>query len=218
MHLLSASVTSGLVNLATSTIGSLGLAGIFVMMLADAALVPIPSEAIMLFAGFDVASGRFTLLGIVVAGVAGNLVGSWISYAIGYYGRLEALEKHGRFLHVSPSLLARCDHWFERYGSITVLLGRVIPLVRTYVSLPAGIGRVPIWRFTVLTIVGCIPWVLALGLLGKAVKHNWRSWEHGIGYASYVVLVLVVIGLVYLVVRWRRARREPSKLSADANV
>lgn len=216
MHLLAASVTSGLVNVATSAVGSLGLAGIFVMMLADAALIPIPSEAIMLFAGFEVANGRFSLVAVVVAGVLGNLVGSWVSYAIGYYGRLGLVQEHGHgILHVSPRLLARIDGWFERYGSLTVLFGRIIPLVRTYVSLPAGVGKVPIVRFTVLTIVGCIPWVLALALVGEAVKHNWRSWEHAIGYASYVVLVLVVLAIVYGIVRWLRGRREPPELPAD---
>jgi membrane protein DedA with SNARE-associated domain len=210
-----ASVTSGLVNLATSGIGSLGLAGVFVLMLADAALIPIPSEAIMLFAGFDVANGRFSLIAVVIAGVLGNLAGSLISYAIGYYGRLEVLQKHGTILHVSPGLLAHIDGWFERYGSITVLFGRVIPLVRTYVSLPAGVGKVPLTRFVVLTTIGCIPWVLALALVGEAVKHNWRSWEHGIGYASYVVLVLVVIGVVYLLARWLRERRKQSDVRAD---
>jgi membrane protein DedA with SNARE-associated domain len=210
-----ASVTSGLVNLATSGIGSLGLAGVFVLMLADAALIPIPSEAIMLFAGFDVANGRFSLIAVVLAGVLGNLAGSLISYAIGYYGRLEVLQKHGRVIHVSPAILARIDGWFERYGSITVLFGRVIPLVRTYVSLPAGVGKVPLGRFTVLTIIGCIPWVLALALLGEAVKNNWRSWEHGIGYVSYVVVVLVVVGVVVLFVRWLRGRRNRSDVRAD---
>ena len=219
MLLHTASVTSGLVNVATSTIGSLGLAGIFVMMLADAALVPIPSEAIMLFAGFDVANGRFSLVAVVVAGVLGNLVGSWASYAIGYFGRLGLVQEHGRgILHVSPRLLARVDGWFARYGSLTVLFGRVVPLVRTYVSLPAGVGKVPIVRFTVLTIIGCIPWVLALALVGEAVKHNWRSWEHAIGYVSYIVLVLVVIGIVYLAVRWWRRRREEPEVPADVSV
>ncbi|MGH2910499.1 MAG: DedA family protein [Solirubrobacteraceae bacterium] len=215
MLLHTASVTSGLVNLATSGIGSLGLAGIFVLMLADAALIPIPSEAIMLFAGFDVASGRFSLIAVVIAGVLGNLAGSIISYAIGYYGRLELLQKHGKVFHVSPGLLARIDGWFERYGSITVLVGRVVPLVRTYVSLPAGVGKVPFGRFVVLTTLGCIPWALALALVGEAVKHNWRSWEHAIGYASYVVLVLVIIGIVYLFVRWLRARRKQPDVRAD---
>jgi membrane protein DedA with SNARE-associated domain len=212
-----ASVTSGLVNLATSAIGSMGLAGVFVLMLADAALIPIPSEAVMLFAGFDVATGRFSLVAVVIAGVLGNLVGSLISYAIGYYGRLEVLQKHGRIIHVSPGLLARIDGWFERWGSITVLVGRVVPLVRTYVSLPAGVGKVPIGRFVVLTTIGCIPWVLALALIGEAVKHNWRSWEHSIGYVSYVVLVLVVLGIVYLAVRWLRGRQKRGDVRADVN-
>lgn len=208
-------MTSGLVSLATSGIESLGLAGVFVLMLADAALIPIPSEAIMLFAGFDVANGRFSLIAVVLAGVLGNLAGSLISYAIGYYGRLEVLQKHGKVIHVSPAILARIDGWFERYGSITVLFGRVIPLVRTYVSLPAGVGKVPLGRFTVLTIIGCIPWVLALALLGEAVKNNWRSWEHGIGYVSYVVAVLVVVGVAVLFVRWLRGRRNHSDVRAD---
>lgn len=216
MFLHVASVTSGLVNLATSAVGSMGLAGVFVLMLADAALIPIPSEAIMLFAGFDVATGRFSLIAAVVAGVLGNLAGSLISYAIGYYGRLELVQKH-RWLHVSPGLLARIDGWFERWGSITVLLGRVIPLVRTYVSLPAGVGKVPVGRFVVLTTIGCIPWVLALALIGEAVKHNWRSWEHSIGYVSYVVLVLVVLGIVYLGVRWLRGRQKRGDVRADVN-
>ena len=216
MLLHTASVTSGLVNLATSAVGSMGLAGVFVLMLADAALIPIPSEAIMLFAGFDVATGRFSLIAAVVAGVLGNLAGSIISYAIGYYGRLELVQRH-RLLHVSPALLARIDGWFERWGSITVLLGRVIPLVRTYVSLPAGVGKVPLGRFVVLTIIGCIPWVLALALIGEAVKHNWRSWEHSIGYVSYVVLVLVVLGIVYLGVRWLRGRQKRGDVRADVN-
>ena len=216
MLLANASITAGLVNVCTSVIGSIGLFGIFVLMTADSALIPIPSEATMLFAGFGVATGRYSLFAITLMGVLGSLVGSWIAYAIGYYGRLELLQKHGRVLHVSPAALQRVDRWFSRYGSITVLVARVLPLARTYVSLPAGVGRVPFWRFTVLTVIGSIPWVFFLGLAGKLVKHNWRNWEHYIGYLDYVVVAAVVIGVVYLLVRWRRNRREESELPVDA--
>src|SRR3982074_153018 len=143
-----ASVTAALADAATSTVGSLGLGGIFLLMLLESACIPIPSEVTMLFAGFNVATGHYSLFAITVAGVLGNLVGSWIAYGVGYYGRLELLEKHGRFLHISPRQLHRVDRWFERYGAITVLVTRVMPLVRTFISLPAGAARMPFWRFS----------------------------------------------------------------------
>src|SRR5437667_438056 len=124
-------------------------------------------EAIMLFAGFKVADGRFTMLEVVVAGVAGNVVGSWIAYGIGYWGRVELLERHGKWLHVKPKHLAWADRWFERYGGSTVFFSRMVPVVRTFISLPAGVARMPFWRFTWLTVAGVIPWVLAFALLGK---------------------------------------------------
>src|SRR5262249_52285423 len=115
-----ASLTEPLVNFATNVIGDLGTAGVFLLMLLDSACIPTSSEAIMLFAGFKVADGRFTMLEIVIAGVAGNLVGSWIAYAVGYWGRVEVLERHGKWLHITPKHLAWADRWFDRYGGVTV--------------------------------------------------------------------------------------------------
>ena len=216
MVLALASVTEQLANTATSIVHDLGLAGIFVLMLLESACIPIPSEVTMLFAGFNVANGHYSLLEITVAGVAGNLVGSWLAYAVGYYGRLELLDKHGRMLHISPKQLDRADRWFERYGAITVLVTRVIPLVRTFISLPAGVARMPFWRFSLFTLIGCIPWVFMLGLIGKLAKQNWTSWKHALAYVDYAVLAAVVIGIIYLFVRWRRSAREP-KPAADAS-
>src|SRR5258708_26416863 len=144
----------------------MGLAGVFVLMLLESACIPVPSEATMLFAGFTVANHQHSLFAITVAGVAGNLVGSWIAYGVGWFGRIELLEKHGKWLHISPSQIARADRWFTRYGSITVLATRVMPIVRTFISLPAGVAKMPFWRFSALTLVGCIPWGVALGLVG----------------------------------------------------
>jgi len=201
-----ASVTASLADTATSVVGSLGLAGIFVLMLMESACIPIPSEVTMLFAGFNVATHHYSLLAITVAGVLGNLIGSWIAYGVGYYGRLELLEKHGRFLHVSPGQLQRADRWFARYGAVTVLVTRVMPLVRTFISLPAGVARMAFGRFTTLTVIGCIPWVLALGWVGLLTKSHWRDVKDGLSYVDYVVVAAVVIGIVYLIVRRRRDR------------
>jgi membrane protein DedA with SNARE-associated domain len=214
---LHASITGSLANTATNIVHDVGLPGIFLLMLLESACVPIPSEATMLFAGFNVAQGRWSLITITIVGVLGNLVGSWIAYWVGYFGRLELLERHGKWLHISPRQLHRADQWFERYGAITVLATRVMPLVRTFISLPAGVARMPFVRFSVLTAIGCIPWVFLLGLIGKLAKSNWKNWKDALGYVDYAVVALVVIGIVYLFVRWRRRGGDP-KPAADAQV
>jgi membrane protein DedA with SNARE-associated domain len=201
-----ASIAGSLADTATSVVGSLGLGGIFLLMLLESACIPIPSEVTMLFAGFNVATHHYSLFAITVAGVLGNLVGSWLAYGVGYYGRLELLERHGRALHISPRQLQRADRWFERYGSVTVLAARVLPLIRTFISLPAGAARMPFWRFSVLTTVGCIPWVFFLGWVGLLTKSNWRDVKDALGYVDYVVVAAVVIGVIYLVIRRRRDR------------
>ncbi|MCW3064110.1 MAG: DedA family protein [Solirubrobacterales bacterium] len=203
-----ASVSSQLVDFATKTIDHLGLAGVFVLMTLESACIPIPSEATMLFAGFDVSSGHWSLITITLVGTAGNLVGSWIAYAVGYFGRIELLEKHGRVLHITPAQLQRADRWFERYGAKAVFFSRMLPVVRTFISLPAGVARMPFLRFTVLTVAGCLPWVLALGALGDGVGHNWHKWKDNLAYLDYAIAALIVIGIVYLVVRRVRRRRE----------
>ena len=151
-----------------------GLPAVFVLMAVGSACIPMPSEVVMLFAGFAVAdpggSGahhHLTMTGVVLAGLLGTLVGSWIAYGVGRGGRLELLERHGHLLHMGPAQIERADRWFQRYGDPTVLFGRMVPLVRAFVSLPAGVARMPLWRFTVLTLIGSIPWVLALGARGR---------------------------------------------------
>jgi len=199
-----ASITGPLVDLATKFIDQVGLAGLFVLMTLESACIPIPSEATMLFAGFDVSKGKWSLLEITLVGSVANLVGSWIAYAVGYFGRIELLEKHGRTLHISPKQLARADRWFERYGSAAVFFSRMLPIVRTFISLPAGVARMPLGRFSVLTFLGCVPWVFALGFIGKQVGSNWESWRHSFEYVDYAVALLIVVGVGYLLVK--RAR------------
>ena len=204
---LSASVTDfivdPIVDVATEFIDSVGLVGVFLLMLLESACIPVPSEAIMLFAGFNVSEGEMTLFGIVAAGVLGNVVGSWIAWAAGYYGRLELLEKN-RLIHISPKHLAWADSWFERHGDATVFFTRMLPIIRTFISLPAGVAKMPFWRFTVLTLLGCIPWVLMLGVVGREVGDNWEEWRDYLHYGDYIVLAAIVVGIIWLLIRRRR--------------
>ena len=207
--LLTGAVTDKLVDFATNLIGDAGYAGVFVLMTLESALIPIPSEATMLFAGFKVEDGTLTLFGIIAAGVLGNVVGSWIAYAIGYYGRLELVERHHVF-HSNRRYLEWADDWFNRHGDATVFFSRMLPIIRTFISLPAGVARMPFWRFTWLTLAGCIPWVTALALLGKGVGSKWHDWKNHLQYLDYAVLAAIVALIVYAVIKRRRGRAQPA--------
>jgi len=206
---LIASLTDPLVQFAVDVIDKLGLPGVFVLMLLESACIPIPSEATMLFAGFNVANGEYSLFAATAVGVVANVVGSWIAYAVGYFGRIDVLEKHGRKLHIKPSHLAWADNWFQRYGDATVFFSRMLPIIRTFISLPAGVARMPFWRFSVLTVAGCIPWVFALGFLGKQVGSHWDDWKDRLHYLDYAVLAAIIALIVYALIRRRRRTAEP---------
>jgi membrane protein DedA with SNARE-associated domain len=199
-----AAITDRLVDFAVNVVGDLGLAGVFVLMLLESACIPIPSEATMLFAGFNVNNGEYSLFAATAAGVLGNVVGSWIAYGVGYWGRVDLIEKHGHRLFLKPEHLAWADRWFQKYGDATVFFTRMLPIIRTFISLPAGVARMPFWRFTLLTAAGCIPWVFLLTFIGKQAGANWESWKNSLHYVDYAVAAIIVIGLAYLIIRNRR--------------
>src|SRR3954468_14984399 len=205
-----ASITDSLVELAVDTVDAMGLAGVFVLMLAESACIPIPSEATMLFAGFNVSNGEYSLAAAVAVGSFANLAGSWLPYWLGYAGRVDVLEKHGRKLHIKKSHLDWADRWFERHGDATVFFARMVPIVRTFISLPAGVARMPFVRFSVLTLAGCIPWVLMLTFIGKQAGDNWSTWKDNLHYVDYVVVLAILTGVVWLIVRRRRSSAEPA--------
>ena len=213
---LIASLTDPIVQAAVDVVDAMGLAGVFILMLLESACIPVPSEATMLFAGFNVSNGEYSLFAATAAGVLGNLVGSWIAYWVGYAGRVDILEKHAGKLHIKKSHLEWADRWFERHGDATVFFSRMLPIIRTFISLPAGVARMPFWRFSLLTFLGCLPWVFALTYIGKEVGDNWVDWKDSLHYVDYAVVALVVIGVVYLVVRNRRDRKRPREAAADA--
>jgi membrane protein DedA with SNARE-associated domain len=206
--LVLAAVTDKLADWATNVVGDLGLPGIFLLMAPESACIPIPSEATMLFAGFNVSEGRYSLWAAVLVASFANLVGSWVAYYVGYYGRIEAFERH-RFFHVGPAQIARAERWFEKYGDAAVFFSRMLPIIRTFISLPAGVARMPIVRFSVLTFLGAVPWNLMLVLVGKSARDDWDTWKDRLHYVDYLVAVMIVAAIVYFIVRWIRRRRPP---------
>ena len=184
-------------------------------MILESALIPVPSEAIMLYGGFLVSQGDENLWLMVGAGVLGNVIGSWIAYGVGRYkGREWALRWH--WLHITPKRLDSADRWFARYGDWAVLLSRCLPIIRTFISLPAGIARMPFWRFTVLTLIGCIPWVLMLTLAGRAVGDNWEDLQKQLHYLDYALILIILGTIAWLVIRHRRRRRPAAEAEAEA--
>ena len=200
-----ASITEPLVELATDIVAELDVLGIFVLMLLESACIPVPSEATMLFAGFAVSEGEYSMFAAVSAGVVGNVIGSWVAYWVGYAGRVDVLEKHGKKLHIKPKHLHMADRWFERHGGKTVFWTRMMPIIRTFISLPAGIARMPFWKFTALTTIGCIPWVWLLTFIGREAGENWEDWKDSLHYVDYAVAACIVLGAIYLFIRYRRS-------------
>jgi membrane protein DedA with SNARE-associated domain len=216
-----ASLTDPIVEFATNVVADLGLAGVFILMLLESACIPIPSEATMLFAGFNVHQGEYSLVAVTLVGSIANLVGSWLAYAVGYYGRVDLIEKHGHRLLIKPHHLAVADRWFERHGDATVFFTRMLPIVRTFISLPAGVARMPFMRFSLLTFLGCLPWVFALAFIGEQVGANWTDWKDSLHYVDYAVAALIVGAIGYLIVKRRRGGGEdgpvaPVEPAADA--
>jgi membrane protein DedA with SNARE-associated domain len=213
-----ASVTGPLVDLATNVIGSLGLAGVAVLT-ATTGVVGLPgTEPVMLFAGFNVYDGHLTLLGIIIAGVAGDMIGASIAYAIGYYGRRELLERRGGRLHVNPQKLDRAHRWSERHGPPVIFVSRMIPFARAVFPYAAGIAEMPFVSFAVSALLGSIVWITGLGVLGREVGSNWSTWRHHLEYVDYVVVALLVLAVAYLIFKRVRSPRTQAPVETEASI
>lgn len=177
-----------------------GLAAVFVLMVASSACIPIPSEVTMLYAGYLVSQGRMAFAAAVVVGVIADLIGSLIAWAVGFYGiDLAVLRiEHNR------RKIEQAERWFEHYGGWVVFGCRMVPLARSFVSLPAGAARMRLRRFIPLTVVGTTIWLTLLVSVGDLAGANWSTWHTRFGYLDYVVVALVVIAAGWLLVRRRR--------------
>ena len=204
------SILHALAGFVTDTIDQFGASAVFVLMAIESACIPVPSEVIQLYAGFMVSEDRMSFTIAVLAGTVGNVVGSWVAWAVGAYGGRPFIERHGRWLHISHRNLAWADRWFDRYGPKVVFFSRMLPIIRTFISLPAGVARMPFWRFTVYTFFGALPWCFALTLAGGQVGENWEDLEGQLKYFTYFVAAVIVVGVLYLVVRAWRNRITPT--------
>ena len=192
-----------LIDWVTATIGDHGLFAVFALMLLESMGILIPSEAISPFAGYLVSRGQMGFFGAVAAGVLGNLVGSWVAFFVGLWGGRELWFRYGRYVGVRAHHLKVAERWFDRYGEFAVLVSRCLPVVRTFISFPAGTARMNLAKFSFYTFVGCVPWVLALTYLGYYLGENWEEVGRFLHYLDYVVALTMLAGAVYLFLRWR---------------
>lgn len=227
---LIASVLSGITDAVTSTIGDYGLYAVFLLMAVDAVL-PAASEVVMVYGG-AVAAGAFAgqevvlfgrtidegfpaYVAIALAGTIGYTIGSIGGWAIGLYGGRPYLERHGRWLHLDKARLDRAERWFDRWEDWAVFLGRLTPVVRSFVSIPAGVMETRFVRYTLLTLAGSAIWCFAFAGAGFAAGESWEDFHHAFRYLDYLVAAAIVAVATWLVVRRVRRRRRPAEESSS---
>jgi membrane protein DedA with SNARE-associated domain len=194
----------------TNYLGEYGYQAVFVLMVLESALIPIPSEVTMVFGGFLASRGRLDFFWVGLLGTLANVVGSWIAYWIGLRGGRPLVERWGRYVFLRPHELDRAEAWFERHGDAAVFFGRLLPVVRTFISLPAGVARMRFGRFTLFTFLGCLPWTFALAWAGLALGDNW---ETVLRYGEPISWAIAVAGVAF--VAWWLIRRRQRARNAD---
>jgi len=191
-------------NFIISVIEQLGYAGVFVGMTLESVGLPIPSEVIMPFAGYVVWEGGLTLIGITVAGTLGCLAGSLIAYYIGLWGGRPLLERYGKYVLISKRELDLADKWFEKYGDRAVFVSRLLPVVRTYISFPAGIVNMDVKKFSLYTVLGSLPWCFGLAYIGVLLGPHWEDIKGLFRYLDIAVIVGIIALVAYLIYRRER--------------
>ncbi|HET6431275.1 DedA family protein [Dyella sp.] len=181
-----------------------GYLGISLLMALESACLPLPSEVIMPFAGYLAYQGTLTLWAVALAGAVGCVVGSWAAYALGAWGGRRAIERFGKYVLLSSQDLDRADRWFSRYGEIIIFVGRLLPVVRTFIALPAGISHMPFWRFTLYTFVGSLIWCWCLAWVGLKMGEHWDTLGAIFHRFDAVIIAIFVLGLAWFV--WHRVR------------
>ena len=185
-----------------AVISKTGYLGVLLLMAIESACIPLPSEIIMPFAGYLVYTGRFNLLWAATAGALGCNLGSVIAYEIGYYGGRPLVERYGSYVFLGRHELDLAERFFTRFGGIAVFLGRLLPVIRTFIALPAGIARMPRLRFHIYTFLGSWPWCFALAWVGMKLGEQWdkdprlKQWFHRL---DAVIIVLLLAGITWFV-------------------
>lgn len=220
-------IVAGISTTIVDWIGQNGVYAVFALMAVDA-LLPAGGELIMLYAGvlaagaasghqaslfgISLAHGAESYIVLALAGTFGYLLGSVVGWGIGRYGGRTLIERHGRWLHLKPETLARAERWFDRHGPRAVFLGRITPLVRSFISIPAGIFRSPIPAYVPLTLMGSAIWCFGFAALGWALGGSWEAFHESFGYADYAVAAAAAALVAFLVLRRLRVGRVSSRV------
>lgn len=194
-------IIDALANFVTLVISHLGYPGIFLLMALESACIPIPSEFIMPFSGFLVATGEMNFWLAVLMGSIGNLAGSWLAWWIGHKGGRPLVEKYGKYILLSHHDLDAADRYFNKYGQNTVLFTRLMPVIRTFISLPAGIAKMDFKKFSVYTFIGVVPFTAALTYAGVKLRENWDELQPYFHKFDLVILLFLILGIIWYIFR-----------------
>ena len=191
---------------ALEVIKSTGYTGVFILSALESAAIPIPSEVVIPFSGFLVASGKFSILGVVIVSTVANLVGSLILFLMGRSGGRWVLENYGKYIFIHKRDLDTADRWFVKHGNVAVFWGRMLPVIRTFISLPAGVAKMSLGRFSLLTFLGALPWNLFLALVGLKAGKNWNVLHDYFRKADILIVGLIVVLVVWYV--WSHLKKK----------
>ena len=192
-----------------TTISNLGYAGIVLLMAIESACIPLPSEIIMPFAGYLVFKGEMQLWAVALAGAVGCVLGSFVAYYAGAWGGRPFVEKYGKYILISHHDLAMADRWFQRHGDITIFVGRLLPVIRTFIAFPAGISRMAMGRFVIYTFVGSYIWCWGLAWVGLKLGQNWNTLGVYFHRFDAAIGVILLIGLIWYVRRHLNHMKRP---------
>jgi len=189
-------ILNNLIEFIVSTISGSGYIGIFLLMVAESALIPIPSEVVMPFSGYLVSSGKFNAAYVIIAGSIGNLIGSLIAYYIGFRLGREFILRYGKYILLRKNHLELTESYFKKYGDRSTLISRMLPAVRTYISLPAGVAKMNLKKFSTYTLIGSIIWNSALTFIGMQLGQQWKNILHYSNYFDGIVVIGVIVAIV----------------------
>jgi membrane protein DedA with SNARE-associated domain len=194
------------------TISYLGYSGIILTMAIESACIPLPSEIIMPFSGYLVFAGRFSLLGVSVAGASGCVLGSVIAYWAGILGGRPFLEKYGKYILLSHRDLDTAERWFDKYGDWAIFFSRLLPVIRTFISLPAGIAKMNFPKFILYTFLGSLPWCFALAYVGKVLGENWESIRKYFHGADIIIVIVILLGITFFIYRHLKPQKSANQV------
>lgn len=204
-------ITESIINFIVSVLGSVGYLGLVILMMMESTFMPIPSEAVMPPAGFLIEEGKFSFPAVIFFSTLGSILGSLISYYVGAWGGRPFIDKFGKYLLLDRHHLTITEHYFNRWGNITILVGRFIPVIRHLISIPAGIGKMNLFKFLLYTLIGAGIWNSLLAFAGYILKSNWTEITKYSRIADIIVLVLIALVVLYYAYRIYNNRRSKNK-------